>query len=243
MVNMGIPQFFQPLKQVILLLVLTQKLLACDPILESILFSQGRLDRMDSALRDLSTHLSDIGRQARDNIPNNRSLAEAKVLWLQVYQNYYLSPPEYFAKRLKEWQESLDKIAHKIKELANLLLDKRFSDTHVSVLELQSSLVGLYRPMEERGFFERQRAIVALIGLLLKVRQENLAENQYQIESNLKKILPLHLEEARNKSSKVESILKEDLLQMILTIQSEEDEKNIQSQLMQIQIRVFEDEQ
>ncbi|MBW7875637.1 MAG: hypothetical protein H3C47_06600 [Candidatus Cloacimonetes bacterium] len=199
---------------------------------------------MDSALRDLSTHLSDVGRNARDKIQNKRSLAEAKVLWLQVYQNYYLTPPQYYASRVKEWQNALDDIAHKVKDLTELLNQQKFIECHTAILKLQSSLVGLYQPLEERGFFERHRAIISLIKLFFKVHQEGLEENQNLIETTLKKILPQHLLEAKNKSNRVESLLQNtDITHKILTMSSDEDEKMIQSLFVQIQIFVFEDEQ
>lgn len=145
---------------------------ACDPVLESLIFSKSRIESIDLHFREFSTRLSEMGSQWRSKRQfDSETVVNMKAVWLQIYQNYYLKPPKYF-KDEEFWKNQLDRIAVSLKELGLYVKNDLPQEAHQLILRIQSTLVDLYDRSREMTLFQRGKFLEHLIELYFKSRKE-----------------------------------------------------------------------
>lgn len=145
---------------------------ACDPVLESLIFSKSRVEAIDLHFREFSTRLSEMGSQWRSRRQfDGETVVMMKAVWLQIYQNYYLRPPKYFEHK-EFWKKQLDRIAVSLKELGLYVEKDLPQGAHQLILRIQSTLVDLYDRSKEMTLFQRGKFLEHLIELYYKSRKE-----------------------------------------------------------------------
>ena len=156
---------------------------ACDPILESLILSKNSYNSIDRLFRDLSTQLAEMGRQARVDQSNPDTLVYAKLVWLKVYEKYYLRPPKTMNR--KHWFDSIDKIAKIIKGLALKVQSQDFEEIHKNILQIQNVLISLYDGSQNKSFYSKTRMIKHLLLLAKKSKQAQLWDDLKMINQRI----------------------------------------------------------
>ena len=159
------------------------EIVACDPVLESLIFSKSRVETIDLYFREFSTKLSDMGSQWRHNNRFNRdTVIEMKSVWLKIYHGYYLKPPPYF-ERVDDWKHQLDKVAYLLKDLGQFVDKELPQVAHQLILKIQSTLVDLYDHSKEMSLFQRGKFLEHMIELIYKNRKEYANNSEKLLES------------------------------------------------------------
>lgn len=176
-------------RALLVLWILTFSGRACDPVLESLIFSKSRVETIDLYFREFSTRLSEMGSQWRSKRHfESHSVVQMKAVWLQIYQDYYLKPPTYFSNS-QFWKEQLDKIALNLKKLG-LYVDKNLpEEAHQLILSIQSTLVDLYDHSREMTLFQRGKFLEYIIELVYKNRAESELRNDVSINEDYQRLV------------------------------------------------------
>lgn len=156
---------------------------SCDPILESLILSKSSINSIDMLFREFSTKLGQLGREARNSKIDMDTLVNTKLVWLKVYEKYYLYPPDTI--NHKHWTQSIDKIAKLIKSISLGASTSDFETTHTDILKIQTTLVSIYDGSQNKSFFAKSKMIQHLFHLHKKSKLEELEEDAKLIKDRL----------------------------------------------------------
>jgi hypothetical protein len=149
---------------------------ACDPILESFIFSKAKIEKIDLNFRALSTEFNNLASTARQGLWAAEPIIQIKTIWLDMYEEFFMQPPK-FAQDLNTWQNQMNEIASEIRVLYTLAKQKDFEILHEQIVHMQTMLVELYRS-GELGPFERVNLIKRVCHLLNRTSDKNLKDRE-----------------------------------------------------------------
>ncbi|PCJ19479.1 MAG: hypothetical protein COB02_06960 [Candidatus Cloacimonadota bacterium] len=160
-------------------MLIVSKSNACDPILESLILSKKSINSIDMLFRDFSTRLAQLGQEARNKNINLDTLVYTKLVWLKVYEKYYLHPPKIIKK--SHWVKSIDNIAKIIRRIGEQTSFNSFEKTHTNILKIQNILISIYDGSQNKSFYAKTRMIKHLFLLLKKSKSQKLFEDEKMI--------------------------------------------------------------
>ncbi len=176
---------------------------ACDPILESLILSKDRTQRIDHDFKSLSTALRALGTHYKKFKNFEKPLLiEVQTAWLVLYRGFYLHPPPGI-KSVEKWRKEMDQIGHSLGGLRKNIEHSQTNMAHKSILHLQTLLINLYgTTLSKPSFFRQNKILESLTSLFLRSRNANLEEDMQVLKQRLEKVWSKHYDLLASSSRK-----------------------------------------
>jgi hypothetical protein len=177
-------------------LLLTPPLPACDDTLVMLLTAQNPSSEFSRVMRNFSTDLTILGTalKAREKANFEAELAKVMESWLEFSKRYMTAPPPEARNDLR-WAAKAHETAKSIGEIRRLVLNKSYMEAHDKILELNSRIGIFFEAFgvseEKQLFISTSANLTSLERALLNNEKQTATDFARELEKNLASFWPL----------------------------------------------------
>jgi len=187
-------------------------LIACDDTLVMLLTAQNPGSEFSRIIRSFNSDLTALGLalKAMEKVSYDQEMAKVMDSWLEFTKKYMTNPPEEARNDLR-WAEKTSATARGIGEIRRLINEKKFTEAHDRVLELNSKMGAFFEAFgvsdEKQLFISVSTNLTNLERALLGDDKEASANLVKELTKNLESFTPLLGDNPDNRKEDVRKLL------------------------------------